>query len=174
MGRIKMHFDEGGYAVDPKKDSSDNYLFQITGAPVQIINEPISTEGCEGSTVEFEINATSSGGDISYQWQFFNLENSNWDNLSDSDSYSGTNSSKLIISSISTSMDGRYRVALKSETYLCKSYSDENINLSVNAAPDNPIVSQIQTFCQSDSSKISDLNTNNLGSNTLFWYDSID
>ena len=80
-GRIKMHFDEGGYAVDPKKDSSDNYLFQITGAPVQIIDEPISTEGCEGSTVEFEINATSSGGDISYQWQFFNLENSNWDNL---------------------------------------------------------------------------------------------
>ena len=173
-GRIKMHFDEGGYAVDPKKDSSDNYLFQITGAPVQIIDEPISTEGCEGSTVEFEINATSSGGDISYQWQFFNLENSNWDNLSDSDSYSGTSSSKLIISSISTSMDGRYRVALKSETYLCENFSDGNVNLSVNAAPDNPIVSQIQTFCQSDSSKVSDLNTNNLGSNTLYWYDSVD
>ncbi|MDC1316878.1 T9SS type B sorting domain-containing protein [Flavobacteriaceae bacterium] len=173
-GLIKIHNDANGYGTDPKKDSNGNYLFQITGSPVQIIDEPISTVGCEGSTIEFEINATSSGGDISYQWQFFNLENSNWDNLSDSDSYSGTNSSKLIISSISTSMDGRYRVALKSETYLCESYSDENINLSVNAAPDNPIVSQIQTFCQSDSSKISDLNTNNLGSNTLFWYDSID
>ena len=173
-GRIKIHFDNGGYNKDPKKDSNGNYLFQITGSPVQIIDEPISTDGCEGSTVEFEINATSSGGDISYQWQFFNLENSNWDNLSDSGSYSGTSSGKLIISSISTSMDGRYRVALKSETYLCESFSDGNVNLSVNAAPDNPIVSQIQTFCQSDSSKISDLNTNNLGSNTLYWYDSID
>ena len=173
-GRIKMHFDNGGYNKDPKKDSNGNYLFQIAGVPVQIIDEPISTDGCEGSTVEFEINATSSGGGISYQWQFFNLENSNWDNLSDSGSYSGTSSSKLIISSISTSMDGRYRVALKSETYLCESFSDGNVNLSVNAAPDNPIVSQIQTFCQSDSSKISDLNTNNLGSNTLYWYDSID
>ncbi|MDB9849234.1 T9SS type B sorting domain-containing protein, partial [Flavobacteriaceae bacterium] len=173
-GLIKVHNDADGYNTDPKKDSNGNYLFQIAGNPVQIIDEPISTDGCEGSTVEFEINATSSGEGISYQWQFFNLENSNWDNLSDSGSYSGTSSSKLIISSISTSMDGRYRVALKSETYLCESYSNGNVNLSVNAAPDNPIVSQIQTFCQSDSSKISDLNTNNLGANTLYWYDSID
>ena len=173
-GLIKIHNEADGYNTDPKMDSNGNYLFQIAGVPVQIIDEPSSTEGCEGSTVEFEINATSSGEGISYQWQFFNLENSNWDNLSDSDSYSGTSSSKLIISSISTSMDGRYRVALKSETYLCESFSDGNVNLSVNAAPDNPIVSQIQTFCQSDSSKISDLNTNNLGSNTLYWYDSID
>ncbi len=173
-GLIKIHNEADGYNTDPKMDSNGNYLFQIAGVPVQIIDEPSSTEGCEGSTVEFEINATSSGEGISYQWQFFNLENSNWDNLSDSDSYSGTSSSKLIISSISTSMDGRYRVALKSETYLCESFSDGNVNLSVNTAPDNPIVTQIQTFCQSDSSKISDLKTNNLGSNTLYWYDSID
>ena len=52
-------------------DSNGNYLFQIAGVPVQIIDEPSSTEGCEGSTVEFEINATSSGEGISYQWQFF-------------------------------------------------------------------------------------------------------
>ena len=45
--------------------------FKLLGMPVQIIDEPISTDGCEGSTVEFEINATSSGGGISYQWQFF-------------------------------------------------------------------------------------------------------
>ena len=68
-------------------------------------------------------------------------------------------------------MDGRYRVALKSETYLCESYSDENINLTVNAAPNNPSASRIQTFCQTDSPKISDLITDNLGSNTLLWYD---
>ena len=39
-GLVKVHFDEGVYAVDPKKDSSDNYLFQISGVPVQIIDEP--------------------------------------------------------------------------------------------------------------------------------------
>ena len=131
--------------------------FKLLGMPVQIIDEPSSTEGCEGSTVEFEVNATSDGGGISYQWQFFNLENSNWDNLSDSDSYSGTSSSKLIISSISTSMDGRYRVALKSDTYLCKNYSDSNINLAVNTPPAPAVVEPIQTFCLTDSPTVGDL-----------------
>ena len=30
-GLVKVHFDEGGYDVDPKKDSNDNYLFQTDG-----------------------------------------------------------------------------------------------------------------------------------------------
>ena len=156
-GLIKVHNDADGYNTDPKKDSNGNYLFQIAGNPVQIIDEPSSTEGCEGSTVEFEVNATSDGGGISYQWQFFNLENSSWDNLSDSDFYSGTSSSKLIISSISTSMDGRYRVALKSDTYLCKNYSDSNINLAVNTPPAPAVVEPIQTFCLTDSPTVGDL-----------------
>ena len=156
-GLIKVHNDADGYNTDPKKDSNGNYLFQIAGNPVQIIDEPSSTEGCEGSTVEFEVNATSDGGAISYQWQFFNLENSSWDNLSDSDSFTGTNENKLIISSVTTSMDGRYRVALKSDTYLCKNYSDSNINLAVNTPPAPAVVEPIQTFCLTDSPTVGDL-----------------
>ncbi len=54
-------------------------------------------------------------------------------------------------------MDGRYRVALKSDTYLCKNYSDSNINLAVNTPPAPAVVEPIQTFCLTDSPTVGDL-----------------
>ena len=80
-----------------------------------------------------------------------------WTNLDDNDSYSGTKTEKLTLSSITTSMDGRYRVLVNSEYYLCETESDSNVNLTVNAAPDDPIVNQIQTFCQTDTPTIANL-----------------
>ena len=75
-GLVKVHFDEGGYDVDPKKDSNDNYLFQTLGSAVEILSQPLSLVGCEGSSVDFYVSASSQSGEIKYQWQFFNL-NSN-------------------------------------------------------------------------------------------------
>ena len=71
-------------------------------------------------------------------------------------------------------MNGQYRVVVNSEFYLCDTESDDNVTLSVNLSPANPVVSQIQTFCQTDNPKISDLTTSNMGSNTLLWYSSVD
>ena len=71
-------------------------------------------------------------------------------------------------------MDGRYRVLLNDEEYLCETGTDPNVNLSVNLAPENPIVQQIQTFCQSDTPTISSLTASNIGNNTLYWYESLD
>ena len=71
-------------------------------------------------------------------------------------------------------MNGQYRVVVNSEFYLCDTESQDNITLSVNLAPEIPTADQIQTFCQSDTPKISNLTTTNLGSNTLLWYSSAD
>ncbi len=156
-GRIKMHFDNGGYDKDPKKDSNDNYLFQTVGSPAVIQTQPQSTSGCEGSIVEFEVSATSESGAIQYQWQFYNLTNETWDDLEDTGAYSGTKTEKLTLSSITTEMDGRYRVLVNSEFYLCETESDGNVNLQVISSPDPPIVSPIQTFCFTDSPTVGDL-----------------
>ena len=66
------------------------------------------------------------------------------------------------LSYVSTTMDGRYRVLLNDEEYLCETGTDPNVNLSVNLAPENPIVQQIQTFCQSDTPTISSLTASNI------------
>ena len=78
-GLVKVHFDEGGYDVDPKKDSNDNYLFQTAGEEVSIVTQPINQSGCEDSTIEFNIEATSNSGQINYQWQFSNDSGVTWD-----------------------------------------------------------------------------------------------
>ena len=85
-------------------------LFQIAGSPAVIQTQPQSTSGCQGSNVEFEVTASSDDGELQYQWQFYNLEDELWTNLDDNDTYSGTKTEKLTLNSITTSMDGRYRV----------------------------------------------------------------
>ena len=173
-GRIKIHNDANGYGTDPKKDNNGNYLFQTVGSAVQILSQPLSTAACEGATVDFNITTSSESGEIKYQWQFYDSVSGVWNDLNDSASYSGTETERLTISSITSSMNGQYRVVVNSEFYLCDTESDDNVTLSVNLSPANPVVSQIQTFCQTDTPKISDLTTSNMGSNTLLWYSSVD
>ena len=174
-GLVKIHRDNNGYETDPKKDSGGNYLFQVVGSPAVIQNQPQSTSGCEGTTVEFEVTASSDSGGLVYQWQFYNTSDEVWNDLDDNDSYSGTKTEKLTLNNISTSMDGKYRVLVSSEFYLCETETDPNVTLSVNAAPDDPIVNQIQTFCQTDTPTIANLvATNNNATLTLNWYESED
>ncbi len=173
QGLVVSHFEAGGYDINPAQNSTANYLFQTPGSPVSITTQPSSASGCEGSTVEFEVVA-SSQTEITYQWQFFNVDQNDWENIVEGGSYSGTNTSKLVLSNVSTIMDGKYRVLLNDEEYLCETGTDPNVNLSVNLVPENPIVQQIQTFCQSDTPTISNLTASNIGNNTLYWYESVD
>ena len=173
QGLVVSHFEAGGYDINPAQNSTGNYLFQTPGSPVSITTQPSSASACEGSTIEFEVVA-SSQTEITYQWQFFNVDQNDWENIVEGGSYSGTNTGKLVLSNVSTNMDGRYRVLLNDEEYLCETGTDPDVNLSVNLAPENPIVQQIQTFCQSDTPTISNLTTSNIGNNTLYWYESVD
>ena len=174
-GLVVTHKTAGGYEIDPKKNTAGNYLFQTPSDPVGIQTQPQSTSGCEGNTIEFEVTASSSSQTtIYYQWKFYNLIDKDWENISDGGSYSGATTSKLTITNITTAMDGRYRVFVNDDEYLCDIGSDSNISLTVNESPENPIVSQIQTFCQTDTPKVSNLVASNDGATlTLYWYDSV-
>jgi hypothetical protein len=172
---------EHDYEILPTKDpNTANYYFQQIGQAVEIISEPSSTVGCIGDTVSFNVSAQHPSNVITYQWQYFDLTvgtNGDWINIDGSNSkFTGFDSAELTITEIDTSLIGDYRVQLNTEEYKCivNSNLGVNIGLTVNIPPTPPSVKQIQTFCQSDSPKISDLTTNNLGSNNLFWYDSID
>jgi len=156
-GLVKVHFDEGGYDVDPKKDSDENYLFQTVGEEVSIVTQPSNQSGCEDSTIEFNIEATSNSGQINYQWQFSNDNGATWTNLENNSMFSGVDTEKLTISNVTTEQNGNYRVSLNSEFYLCETLSIENVTLAVNVAPDPAIVQPIQTFCFTDSPTVGDL-----------------
>lgn len=162
------------YELEPKKNTNGNYLFQIIGKPTIIQSQPLSQAACEGSTIEFNVNATSQDGELKYQWQLSTDDGENWSDLIESENIIGVNTEKLTILSISSSMNGNYRVLVNSEFYLCETISDGNVTLTVNLAPENPTGQVIQTFCQSDTPTISDLSIDNLGSNTLYWYLSED
>ena len=156
-GLIIIHNDEGGYQIDPKKDSNGNYLFQTSGEAVSVVTQPLNQSGCEGSTIEFNIEATSNSGQINYQWQFSNDNGITWTNLENNSIYSGIDSEKLTINNVTTEQNGNYRVSLNSEFYLCETFSLENVTLNVNEAPDPAIVLPIQTFCASESPTVGDL-----------------
>ena len=145
-----------GYSTDPKKTSNGNYLFQIPDQPVQIIDEPISTVGCIGDTVSFNVSAQHPSNVITYQWQYFDLtvgSNGDWVNIDGSNAkLSGFDSAELIITDIDTSLAGDYRVQLNTEEYKCivNSNLGTNIGLTVNTPPAPPVVDPIQTFCLTD------------------------
>ena len=160
------------YEIEPKKDSNGNYLYQTVGQAASIDNQPSSATACIGSNIEFEVSASATEGILNYQWQFF--DNDLWTNLINDDTFEGIDSSKLTIKDVDESHSGNYRVLVNTDLYLCETPSNDNITLTVNAAPENPSGQVIQTFCQSTTPKISSLTIDNLGSNTLYWYDSID
>ncbi|NDB79810.1 hypothetical protein EB155_08070, partial [archaeon] len=160
------------YEIEPKKDVNGDYLFQVFGQAPSIDNQPKSTIACIGSNIEFEVSASATEGVLNYQWQY--LDNNLWTDLINDDTYQGIDSSKLTIKNIDETHNGNYRVLVNTDLYLCETPSNDNISLTVNAAPDNPTGQVIQTFCQSSTPTIADLTINNLGNNTLYWYETID
>ena len=71
--------------------------FKLMGEEVSIVTQPINQSGCEDSTIEFNIEATSNSGQINYQWQFSNDSGVTWANLENNSMFSGVDTEKLTI-----------------------------------------------------------------------------
>lgn len=96
----------------------------LSSLPV-ITMQPISQESCEGSFVEFEVLASGGVGPLLYQW--YELNNGTWVNLTDQQGYSGATTPTLTISAITALMDDFQ--------YYCKiTNSDGDCYISSNAA----------------------------------------
>lgn len=90
----------GAFPSTPHSHSSDCI---ISSLPV-ISQQPIPQESCEGSFVEFEVLASGGVGPLLYQW--YELNNGTWVNLTDQLGYSGSTSPILTVSAITAAMDG--------------------------------------------------------------------
>ncbi|MDP6922710.1 MAG: hypothetical protein QGH06_07035, partial [Lutibacter sp.] len=152
QGRV---LNQGGY-TPPLSNPIFLYYFQVPGQAPNIDLSPTSESICENDPAQFTV--TASGPDtIRYQWQVFEAATNTWNNLTETATYSGVTTANLVLSNVGTELNGdQYRVLVSSESYLCASESGV-ASLSVNTIPDPPIVTPIQTFCQTDTPTVGDL-----------------
>ncbi|WP_222933029.1 hypothetical protein, partial [Fulvivirga aurantia] len=91
---------------------------------------PVDVSECEGENVTF--NVTANGDGLTYQWR------ENGGNLSDGGIYSGTTTSTLTLTGISSGLDGNtYDVVVTNSTPACLGNSDTSTSatLTVNEDP---------------------------------------
>lgn len=85
---------------------NNNYLLS---APISINEQPKSQSECELESVSFSIQTNAV---TTYQWQV-STDGTTWNDISNSSTYSGATTDKIIINRISNSMNGHsYRVFL--------------------------------------------------------------
>ncbi len=81
--------------------------FTLNTPTIDITTQPTNVSACEGQTVEFNVEATFTGGNnLTYQWRKDGIE------LTDNNRISGSNSSKLTIANISLNDAGNYDVVI--------------------------------------------------------------
>jgi gliding motility-associated-like protein len=163
---------------DPLKDTNNEvYLFQKAGTAIAINNQPSTVNGCENTSISFEVstdNPEPVGSSVTYKWQIYDAANTIWKNITDDGIYSGSATKKLDISSASLIMNGnKFRVNIATSEYLCGINSNEAI-LNVTETPSKPIVDPIQIYCfdESNQPKISQLTINDTDSTlSVGWYE---
>ena len=154
--------DKGGiidhdYSILPLKDDNGVYFFQKVSSPVLINSLPVSTTACQvGVSANFSVGIATLDNP-SFVWQIYNSESSNyelWDNLSEAEPYSGTNTATLSINNISIEMNGnKYRVLVNSDQYLCPTLSDEVI---LTVFEELPIANEVNTIVLCDDNSVGD------------------
>ena len=189
MGTGPATFDNGKIDIrgkykdhtypDPLKDiAGEKYLFQKAGTPISITNQPSTTEECESGNASFEVipgNPDPAESIITYQWQIYDTQNLVWNNIIDDETYSGSTTKKLDISSITLAMSGnKFRVNVSTNEFLCGIDSDE-VSLNVIATPSKPIIDPIQIYCfdESNQPKVSQLTINDADTSlSVEWYET--
>jgi len=145
------------YSVLPLKDADGNYFFQKVNSPVTINSLPVSTTACQvGVSASFSVGIDTL--DVpSYVWQIYNIDSTNfepWDDLSESDPYSGTDTGTLNIDNITIDMDGnKYRVLVRSDQYFCSSLSGEVV---LTVFQNLPVANTVNTIIICDDSSVGD------------------
>ncbi len=111
--------------------------FSISNPTINIVTQPANISACEGQTVEFNVNATFSGGsELKYQWRKDGIE------LTDNARISGTNTPKLVISNINLNDAGYYDVVL---TNLPTGFTTASTSAQLNALTKPKITQQPPT-----------------------------
>ena len=152
------NIDERGRIIDdgydpssePSKDNAGLYYFQKVAIAPVISSEPVSTIACqEGSQVQFSV-VVETDDNPNYQWQIFN--NSNWEDLTENETYEGVNTTTLSVNNVDLSMNGnKFRVQVSTDEYACLIDSNEDVTLQVEEKlPEANVINDI-VICDDDS-----------------------
>jgi len=114
---------QGGYtgAADGNANGVDDYI--QAGTALSITTQPQDQYVCVGEQALFNVATTATSSSFVYQWQF--LDGTDWIDLSDGESYSGTQSQVLFVTPTDMSLNGAlYRVKVWSIDYVCETISN--------------------------------------------------
>ena len=126
----------------------------ITSAPITITTQPQNRITCEGQSVTFSISSNNVTG---YQWQLSTDGGTNWSNIADNATYSGSATNSVTVSNVLRPMVGyQYRVYLIKTGNTCGLYSS---SATLNIYP-KPILTTPITLkqCDDDTDGISTFN----------------
>ena len=115
------------YPVPADGDSNSTMDFkQATAAPA-ISVQPMNTTSCPGCNTTITTTASSTD---TYQWQYFN--GSIWVNLTNSGIYSGSTTSTLTLTNVTSAYDAfQYRVILSNTGQICDIGISNSITLTI-------------------------------------------
>ena len=130
-GEVQVDLDgkvlsNGGYSQIADNDSNNIYDYLEFGSKVDIITNPNKTyEIYRQSSIEISVTAEAKSP-ISYKWQLnkngasISSKSNGWENINDSQDYTGTKTNKLSILNPQFSMEGwNYRLVTSSPCYVC-------------------------------------------------------
>ncbi len=125
-----------------------------TAAPIIITTQPINTDGCEAGNTTFSV---ATNGVSTHQWQLSTDGGTVFNNISNSAPYSGATTASLLISNVSTSMNG-----YKYQVFLTKAGNACNLTSAVatfTVLPRPAVASQVTIVqCDTDVDLIADFN----------------
>lgn len=108
--------------------------------PPAITTQPANQDNCPGTNATFSCVVTGAG--LTYQWQ--ELISTTWSNLSNGGMYSGTDANTLVISNVSSVLNGRkYRCVLSGTCTPPDTTNEATLNIgavpTVSAASNSPV-----------------------------------
>lgn len=115
------------YQTPVDGDANGIYDFLEFGTAPTITVQPIDTATCPGCSASFTV--ASSNADT-FQWQLFN--GTTWDDITDSATYSGSDTNNLVITNASPSDNGNdYRVIVANSAFSCSMLTSNTATLTV-------------------------------------------
>ena len=116
-GLVKGGID--GYTVVNDKNNNSIKDYKEVGDFEEILSQPESKSAIEGETVQFKVEVTNESN-LKFSWEHSTDSGSTWNKLVDDDTYKGTSTSQLTITSVQLLMDAeKFKVLIENEAYLC-------------------------------------------------------
>lgn len=153
LGNVPVTINSNGI-VTSKTDGytipNGNYIIAV---PILVTKQPENQSICELQNTSFSIE--SNADDL--KWQLSTNGGNNWNSIADNTIYSGTNTKTVVITKISSAMNGyQYRVLLNKNNNICGLTSETAILTVLSLPVLNSPITIIQ--CDDDTDGISNFN----------------